>query len=289
MSATQSWARMLNNMGFTPDPAKPLATIGSPGGRIRNATASESRAGRLAGGPAQAQVARASAEALGAMLRSRAFSAYFVVLARGPRTNPTFDEALCHTADTTTLRQPTQVLATFRRSGTVPAGALAGRLTPHAGRPFSEITFPTAASLPRGRLFLCRQQQNRCNSRTRASSFSGRKGVPLAGAQDNDMATPSPFAAYHAKSSDGTHTTLPCCVAVHPCHPRAATSAGVHRNGVMAGLDVLLGEAGRYYRPGRHSGSCWPCSVARRAGGVGDDRGGVRRDGSGHPFHASAV
>ena len=57
MSATQSWARMLNNMGFTPDPDKaPLATIGS-GGRIRNATASESRAGRLAGGPAQAQVA----------------------------------------------------------------------------------------------------------------------------------------------------------------------------------------------------------------------------------------
>ena len=36
------------------------------------------------------------------------------------------------------------------------------------------------------------------NSEPRASSFSGRKGVPLAGAQDNDMPTPSPFAAYHA-------------------------------------------------------------------------------------------
>ena len=35
MSATQSWARMLNNMGFTPDPAKaPLATIGVRGGGL---------------------------------------------------------------------------------------------------------------------------------------------------------------------------------------------------------------------------------------------------------------
>ena len=40
--------------------------------------------------------------------------------------------------------------------------------------------------------------------------------------------------------SDGAlHTTLACCLAVYPCHPRAATSAGVHRNGVVAGLDVL--------------------------------------------------
>ena len=89
--------RMLNNMRFTPDLAKaPLATIGV-GGRIRNATASESRAGRLAGRSCPStgrSVARPSAEALGAMLRSRASLRILVVLARGPRTNPTFDGAI---------------------------------------------------------------------------------------------------------------------------------------------------------------------------------------------------
>ena len=98
MSATQSWARMLNNMGFTPDPAKaPLATIGVSGGRIRNATASESRAGRLAGGPAQAQVARSLAPRLKPWVRCSVHELSLrtlVVLARGPRTNPTFDGAI---------------------------------------------------------------------------------------------------------------------------------------------------------------------------------------------------
>ena len=49
-----------------------------------------------------------------------------------------------------------------------------------------------------GCFFFAGNSKTAGNSRTRASSFSGRKGVPLAGAQDNDMATPSPFAAYHA-------------------------------------------------------------------------------------------
>ena len=108
--------------------------------------------------------------------------------------------------------------------------------------PFSEVTFPTAACLPHGRLLFDGYSAPKLlvtPSRERLVFAAAR----LAGAQDNDMATPIPFAAYHANLRTALTQCLRC-LAVHPCRPRDATSAGVHRNGVVADLDVLLGRNG---------------------------------------------
>ena len=161
-----------------------------------------------------------------------------------------------------TLRQPTQRFVAFRpshrRFGSVPAGALAGRLTascwPSLLRSYLSDCRPPPARAAfcllatARRKLLAKPNRRRVVSRPQDGAPRWRTGQRYAYAQ--------PVCRLPCESSDGTHATLPCCLAVHPCRPRAATSAGVHRNGVVAGLDVLLGEAGRYYRPGRHSGSC---------------------------------
>ena len=65
------------------------------------------------------------------------------------------------------------------------------------------------------------------------------------------MPSPIPFAAYRAKLGTwhtAPHTTFRCCLAVPACRARAAAPAGVHRNGALARLDVLLEQTRRCRR-----------------------------------------
>jgi hypothetical protein len=62
---------------------------------------------------------------------------------------------------------------------------------------------------------------------------------PLAGTGQR-YAYAHPVCRLPCEPSDGTHTTLSCCLAVPACRPRAGAPPGFHRSGVLAGLDVLL-------------------------------------------------
>ena len=106
-----SW-RMLNNMRFTPDLAKaPLATIRVGGSDQKRHGIRKPR--RPSGGrscPSTGRsVAHPSAEVLGRSSIHELSLRALVVLARGPRTNPTFDDAIRELSGNqfATLRQRT--------------------------------------------------------------------------------------------------------------------------------------------------------------------------------------